>query len=117
MHTDKYTSSWEEEQLVDYEPEEPASLSPVEEDISGGEDDFPAHGDGPADNNPTSNDFPAYLVEDTNMAGRKRSQNVFEEGRHSRKTSRSIGVDSSLLGVVRPQVVMNGWIWRPHQQR
>jgi hypothetical protein len=30
---EKYTSSWEEEQLVDYEPEEQARFPPVEEDI------------------------------------------------------------------------------------
>jgi hypothetical protein len=42
---EKYKSSWEEEQLVDYEPEEPARYSPalryspVEEDIYSGEDD------------------------------------------------------------------------------
>ncbi len=40
---EKYTSSWEEEQLVDYEPGEPARFSPVEEDIYSGEDDYPAH--------------------------------------------------------------------------
>jgi hypothetical protein len=30
------------------------------------------------------------------MAGRKRSQNFFQEGEHSRKSSRSIGVGSLL---------------------
>ncbi len=49
---EKSTSSWEEEQLVDYEPEKPARFSPVEADIYSGEDDCPAHGDGPEDNIP-----------------------------------------------------------------
>ncbi len=38
---EKYTSSWEEEQRVDYEPEEPARFSPAEEDIYSGEDSRP----------------------------------------------------------------------------
>jgi hypothetical protein len=55
---EKYNSSWEEGQLVDYEPEAPARFSPVEEDIYSGEDDYPAHGDGPEDNIPITDDFP-----------------------------------------------------------
>ncbi len=66
----------------------------VEEDIYSGEDDCPAHGDGPADNITSTNDFPAYLAEGADMAWRKRSQNCFQEGERSRKTSRSIGVGS-----------------------
>jgi hypothetical protein len=95
---EKYTSSWEEEQLVDYEPEEPAaSFSPVEEDIYSGKNNYPAHGDGPEeDNTPITDDFSVYPAEGADMAGRKRSQNVFQEGEPSRKTSRSIGVGSSL---------------------
>ncbi len=96
VQTDNYSSWRDEEELVDYDPEEPARFSPVEVDISVEEDNLPAHGDGPADNNPISNDFPAYLAEGADMAGRKRCQNVFEEGEHSRKTSRSIGVGSPL---------------------
>ncbi len=47
----KYNSSWEEEeQLVDYEPEEPAAFSPVEEDNYSDGDDYSAHRDGPEDN-------------------------------------------------------------------
>ncbi len=60
---------------MDYEPEEPARFSPAEEDNSVDEDDLSVHGDGPADNNPTSDDIPAYLVEGSNVAGRKRSHN------------------------------------------
>ncbi len=47
---EKYNSSWEEEQLVDYEPEEPAAFFHVEEDNYSDRDDYPAHRDGPEDN-------------------------------------------------------------------
>ncbi len=47
---EKYSSSWEEEQLVDYEPEEPARFSPVEEDNYIDGDHYPARRDGPEDN-------------------------------------------------------------------
>jgi hypothetical protein len=47
---EKYNSSWEEEQLVDYEPEEPAAFFPVEEDNYSDGDYYPAHRDGPEDN-------------------------------------------------------------------
>ncbi len=77
---EKYTSSWEEKQLVDYESEEPARFSPVEEDIYSGEDDYPAHGDGPEDNIPITDVFPAYPAEGADMEGRKRLQNVFKRG-------------------------------------
>ncbi len=80
----KYTSSWEEEQLVDYEPEDPASFSPVEEDIYSGEENYRPHGDGPEDNIPITDAFPAYPAEGADMAGRKRSQNCFQEGVSSR---------------------------------
>jgi hypothetical protein len=40
----------EEEQLVDYEPEEPAAFSPVEKDNYSDGDDYPARRDGPEDN-------------------------------------------------------------------
>ncbi len=47
---EKYNCSWEEEQLVDYEPEEPAAFFSVEEDNYSDEDDYPAHRDGSEDN-------------------------------------------------------------------
>jgi hypothetical protein len=78
--TDNYLSFWDEEELVDYEPEEPAAFSPVEDDLSVQECYTPAHGDGPANIPPHSDDLPAYLAEGSNVAGRKRSH-FFKRGR------------------------------------
>ncbi len=47
---EKYNSSWEEEQLVDYEPEQSARFSPVEEGNYSDGDDYPAHRDRPEGN-------------------------------------------------------------------
>jgi hypothetical protein len=75
VSSNKYLFSRDEEELVvDYEPEEPATSSPVEDDLSVQECDTPAHGDGPANIPPITNDFPAYLAEGSNVAARKRSQ-------------------------------------------
>jgi hypothetical protein len=41
--TGGYLWSRDEEDLVDYEPEEPATFSPAEEDIYSVGDDYPAH--------------------------------------------------------------------------
>jgi hypothetical protein len=109
VHTGNYTSWRDDEELVDYEPEEPARFSPMEEGISADGDDLSAPGDGHNNIFSSKNDFPAYLAEGTNVAGRKRSQNVFEEGETSRKASRagpeaskeyklSIGVGSPTTG-------------------
>jgi hypothetical protein len=97
VQPDNYPSWRDEEELIDYEPEEPESFSPVEVDNSVEEDDYPAQGDGTEDNIPVTDDFPAYPAEGSDMAGRKRCQKVLnEEGEHSRKTSRSIGIGSPL---------------------
>ncbi len=84
----------DEEELVDYEPEEPATFSLMEDDISVVGDELSAPTDG-QDNIPsTTNDFPANLAEGDHIAGAKRSQMCFGEGEPGRKTSRSIGVGS-----------------------
>jgi hypothetical protein len=77
--TGKYLSSRNEEELVNYEPEEPAAFSPVEDDLSVQECYTPAHGDGPANISTHSGDSPVYLAKGSNVARRKRSQNCFEE--------------------------------------
>jgi hypothetical protein len=70
----------EEELLVDYEPEEPAAFSPMEDDISGVGEDLSPPGDGQDNISSTNNDFPANLAEGGHMAGAKRSQ-IFWRGR------------------------------------
>ncbi len=77
MQPDNYPSWRDEENLVDYEPEEPATFSPAEEDNYSDGDDYPAHRDGPEDN---IDDFPAYPAEGADRVGGKRSQNVFRRG-------------------------------------
>ncbi len=109
---EKYTSSWEEEQLVDYETEEPARFFPVEEDIFSGEDDYPPHGDGPADNIPITNNFPAYLAEGADMAGRKRSQILLKRGSTAARPAGASASAAPYKRVLNPQVIKSGWIWR-----
>jgi hypothetical protein len=74
VQLDNYPSWRDEEELIDYEPKEPASFDPVEIDNCVEEDDYPAHGDGPEDNIPVTDDFPAYPAEGSDMAGWKRCQ-------------------------------------------
>jgi hypothetical protein len=45
---------------VDFEPEEQAAFSPVEEDNYSDGDDYLAHRDGPESNNENTDEFPAY---------------------------------------------------------
>ncbi len=71
---EKYNSSWEEEQLVDYELEEPAAFSPLEEENYSKGDDYPAQGDGPEDQNDNTDEFPANFAEAVDSAGGKRSR-------------------------------------------
>ncbi len=54
--------------------EESAKFSPVEEDISVGEEELSTPRDGQNDISCSTNDFSAYLAEDDYMAGWKRSQ-------------------------------------------
>jgi hypothetical protein len=57
---------------VDYEPEDPARFSPVEEDISAEGDNLSGPRDGQSNISSNTNDFPAYLAGGADMAGRKR---------------------------------------------
>ncbi len=82
--TGKYLSLRDEEELADYEPrEEPAAFSPVKDDLSVQECYTPAHGDGPANIPPHSDDLPAYPAEGSNVARRKRSQIFLVRGRRA----------------------------------
>ncbi len=109
---DKYTSSWDEEELVDYEPDEPERFSPVEEDISVDGDDF----------RPTEMGRPAILLllmisclsgGRFQRGGAKTLAKFSGESRTSRKASRagpeaedrnkhSVGVGSPSWGAVTP---------------
>ncbi len=57
---------------MDYEPEDPARFSPVEEDISAEGDNLSGPRDGQSNISSNTNDFPAYLAGGADMAGRKR---------------------------------------------
>jgi hypothetical protein len=60
--------------LVDYdEIEEPATFSPAEEDNYSDGDGYPAHRDGPEDNNENTDEFPAYSAEAVDSVSGKRS--------------------------------------------
>jgi hypothetical protein len=58
VQPDNYPSWRDEEDLIDYETEEPARFSPVEMDNSAEKNGYPAHGDGPEDKVPVNDDFP-----------------------------------------------------------
>jgi hypothetical protein len=58
-----YGPGTNEEELVDYEPEEPATFSPMEYDISVVGEDLSPPGDGQNNISSTINDFPANLAE------------------------------------------------------
>jgi hypothetical protein len=63
----------DEEELVDYEPEEPPSFSPIQDDMSVQEDRTPTLEEEPHYFAPDTDKLPASLAEDEPMAGRKRS--------------------------------------------
>ncbi len=83
------STSWrDKEELVDYEPEDPPSFSPADDDISWPEDRASTPEKG-SDNIPSSrDDLLAYPVGEAVLAGRKRSQNLPEEEEQSRKPAR-----------------------------
>jgi hypothetical protein len=84
VSTGKYTSSRDEEELVDYEPEEPVSFSPVENELSVEEFDTPEHGDGLASSIVVDTEIPVHLAEGSNVvAGRKRRQMFLVRGRQA----------------------------------
>ncbi len=78
VQPDNYPSWRDEENLIDYEPEEPAKFSPAEEDNYSDGDDYPAQRDGPEDNIENTDDFPAYPAEDADRVDGKRSQSFQE---------------------------------------
>jgi hypothetical protein len=81
--------------LVKDEPEEePAASFPLEEENYSEGDDYPAHGDGPEDQNENTEEFLAYSAEAVDSVGGKRSQKCVQEGERRCKASRSIGVVS-----------------------
>ncbi len=66
--------------MVYDEPEKPAAFSPLEEENYSEGDDYPAHGDGPEDQNENTEEFPAYSAEAVDSVGGKRSQIFFRRG-------------------------------------
>ncbi len=68
--TGGYLWSRDEEELVDYDLEEPATFSPMEDDISVVGDDL-SPTDGQDNISSTTNDFPANLAEGDHMARAK----------------------------------------------
>ncbi len=73
---------------MDYEPEDPPSFSPADDDVSEPEDRMLTPEQGSADISPSKDDFGAYPAEDAVMAGQKRRQNFPEEEEQSRKAAR-----------------------------
>jgi hypothetical protein len=73
--TGGYLWGRDEEELVDYEEtEDPATLYPMEDDVSVVGDDISAPTDGQHNICSTNNDFPADIAEADHMVGAKRSQ-------------------------------------------
>ncbi len=72
--TGGYLWARDEEELVDHEAKEPATFSPMEDDVSVVGDDISPPTDGQHNVSSTTNDFPANLAEADHMAGAKRSQ-------------------------------------------
>jgi hypothetical protein len=82
-------TSWrDEEERVDYEPEDPPTFSPAEDDYSVPEDRLPTPEQGSANTSPSKDDLPAYPAEDAVMVGRKRRPNFPEEKEQRRKVAR-----------------------------
>ncbi len=111
--TGGYLWSRDEEKLVDYEPEEPATFAPVEDDISVAGDDLSPPGDWQNTIFSTANDFPAHVAEDDHIyGGAEALLNVFEEGEHRRKPSSSIGVGSPHKKMIIHNAKKSDWIRR-----
>ncbi len=72
--TGGYLWGRDEEELVDYEAEDPATLSPMEDDVSVVGDDISVPTDGQNNISSTNTDFPANLAEADHMVGAKRSK-------------------------------------------
>ncbi len=109
-------SFWrDEEELVDYEPEEQAAFSPVGDDISVPEDHTPTLDQGPANISPIINDLPAYLTDDATMAGRKRRQKFSEEEEEQSRKATKTYRQPSQLGVVSPRILATKTYRQPSQ--
>ncbi len=68
-----YSTSWrDEEELVDYEPEDPPTFSSTVEELSEPEDRLLTPEQGPADNSRPEDDLGANPAEDAAMVGQKR---------------------------------------------
>jgi hypothetical protein len=78
--TGGYLWARDEEELVDYEAEEPATFSAMEDDFSVVGDDISPPTDRQYNISSTKNDFPANLAKADPMAGAMRSQ-LFLRGR------------------------------------
>ncbi len=93
--TGGYLWAKDEEELVDYEAEKPATFSFMEDDFSVVGDDTSPPTDRKHNIYSTNDNFPAYPAEGADRVGGKRSQN-FQEGERSRKSNRSVCVGSPL---------------------
>jgi hypothetical protein len=93
LPTGNNTSWRDEEELVDYDPEDPPSCSPVEDDILVPEDRAPTPEQGSADISSTKDDLSAYPAEEAVLVGRKRRQNLPEGEEQSRKAARDKSAD------------------------
>ncbi len=88
LPTGNNTSWRDEEELVDYEPEDPPSYSPDDDDILLRKDRAPNPEQGSADISPSKDNLPAYQAEEAVLAGRKRCQKLPEEEEQNRKATR-----------------------------
>jgi hypothetical protein len=110
--TGGYLWSRDEEELVDYEPEEPATFSPVEDDISVVGEDLSPPGDGQNNISSTTNDFSANLAEGGHMAGAKRSQIVLERESQAARPAGALASAAPCQKTIIPQLMRSRWIWR-----
>jgi hypothetical protein len=84
-----YSTSWrDEEELVDYEPEDPSTFPLNIEELSEPEDRLLTPEQGPADNSRPEDDFGTNPAEDAAMAGQKRRRNFQEEEEQRRKAAK-----------------------------
>jgi hypothetical protein len=114
-----YNSSYrDEEELIDYEPESPPKMSEEEDELYSEYDQIPAHGDEPASNTPTTTDFSAFLVDDSNVRGRRHSQNVFERGRQPVPSTTAPKTPDRLrkIKVCSPLMLVTMWMLRAIQR-
>ncbi len=78
-----------EEELVDYEPEEPPRFSPIVDDISLPEEHTPTPEEETGEISPHTDELPALFAEDDPMAGGGALANFFRRCPHAKSSSRS----------------------------